>query len=61
MSFRPPAGVTAEAARHIVAANRETFANAFLNGARPALFTVALALAAGAFVATQLRGGRMAK
>lgn len=37
------------------------FRNAFLSGARPALLTVALALAAGAFVATQLRGGRMAK
>ncbi len=57
MHFGVPVHASPETARQIAAVYRDTFASAFLNGARPALSAVAVALVAGALVATQLRGG----
>jgi hypothetical protein len=54
-------GFSPAVAQHIAAINHETFAQAFLNGTRPAMVAVMIALVAGALIATRLRGGRTAQ
>jgi MFS family permease len=61
MSFQPPPGVSPEVARHIGAVYQQTFATAFLNGARPALTVVVIAMGIGAVIVLWLRGGRTAE
>jgi EmrB/QacA subfamily drug resistance transporter len=60
VSFQPAAGVSPEVARQIAAVYQQTFANAFLNGARPALLVIVIALGIAAAIVTGLRGGRTA-
>jgi EmrB/QacA subfamily drug resistance transporter len=56
-----PKGVPPAVAEHIAAVYRETFAQAFLNGTRPAMVAVVIALGVGALIAMRLRGGRTAQ